>query len=264
MGLFRRSVDTTPGRALVAPQSTGPAAGNVNQLSADGRVRCRVALEPLTERGRGELQVVTAWLPNWLHVVLYHVGSNYNLGPSLPAELDIPVLMETGTARIAAVDVDATIGELERFRELGRREWLETDAVLAPVRNAVKLPGFAVRGVKGLFGTWIEAATDFRDELKSTPGTPPKASWGPQEIEQMRRTAVQQRHAYARDPKLRAKVRASAMAAAPEMVAGVRGGVRAPADVDAWIMSHEVSEILTAEEAAALRQEAGLASRPEG
>jgi hypothetical protein len=248
---------------LVAPESTLPVAGNVNQFSANGRVRCRVALEPLTAQGRGELQVVGAWLPNWLHTVLYHVGSNYNLGPSLPAELDIPVLLEAGTTRIAEVDVDATIAELERFREIGRKEWLETGAVLAPVRNAVQLPGAAVRGIKGLFGSWREAASDFRGELASEPGQPPKPAWGPKEIEQMRRTALQQRRALARNPKMRAKVRASVMSAAPGMVEGVKQGVRAEADVEAWIMSHEVSEILTPEEAAALRREAALPQPPD-
>jgi hypothetical protein len=34
--------------------------------------------------------------------------------------------------------------------------------------------------------------------------------------------------------------------------------VRAQSDLEAWIMSHEVSEILTPEEAAALRRDAGL------
>lgn len=258
MGLFSRPVETVPGRALVAPQSTVPAAGNINQLSANGRVRCKVPLEPLTAQGRGELQVVGARLPNWLHTVLYHVGSNYNLGPSLPTELDIPVLLEAGTTRIAAVDVDATIAELERFREIGRREWLETGAGLAPVRNAVQLPGAAVRGVKDLLGTWREAVSDTRTDLNSEPGRPPKPAWGPKELEQMRRTALQQRRAFARNPKMRAQVRASVMSAAPSMVEGLKHGVRAEADVEAWIMSHEISEILTPEEASALRREASL------
>ena len=43
------------------------------------------------------------------------------------------------------------------------------------------------------------------------------------------------------------------------MVQGTKAGVRAESDLEAWIMTHEVSEILTAEEAAELRREAGLA-----
>ena len=65
-------------------------------------------------------------------------------------------------------------------------------------------------------------------------------------------------YAYARNPKAREKARASALTVAPQMVRGLKGGVRHPVDVEAWIMMQEVSGLFSAEEAAALRQEAGL------
>ena len=259
MGLFSGSAPTAPGRALLAPASTGPAGyvdDNVNNFSADARVRCQVGLEPLTPEGRGPLQTVDARLPNWLRIVLYAAGTNHHIGPSLPAEMDVPVLMEAGTSRIASLDVDATAAELRQYRELGRREWLETEAPLAPVRGAVKLPGAAVRGTKDLLGTWRDAVK----ELRSTPepGRPPKPSASPKEIEQMRRTAVQQRHYWAQHPDERDKYRATALGTGPSIVQGYKAGVRAESDVEAWIMSHEVAEILTAEEATQLRRDAGL------
>jgi hypothetical protein len=190
--------------------------------------------------------------------VLYHVGSNYAIGPSLPAELDIPVLVETGTDRVDAIDVDATVAELEHFHEMGRQEWLETGAVLAPVRNAIKLPGAALTGIRGLLGEWREDAAGLREDIKGGQKGPPRPSWSPKEIEQMRRTAMQQRIAFKRDAELRAKVRANAMIQGPSLVAGYKAGTVHATDVEAVIMSHEVSEILTPEEAATLRRDAGL------
>jgi hypothetical protein len=248
MGLLSRSVPTTPGRALVAPGSATLAGhgeeDNVNNFSANARVRCRVGLEPLGPEGRGELQRVDARLPNWLRIVLYSAGTNHDIGPELPAELEVPVLMEAGTTRIASLDVDATAAELAGFRKLARREWLETEAPLAPVRGAVKLPGAALRGARGLLTSWRGAFAD-------TPA-------GPEEIEQMRRTAVMQRHYWAKHPEERDKYRASVLDIRDEMVRGTKAGVRAETDLEAWIMTHEVSEILTPEEAAALRRDAGL------
>ena len=247
MGLRSRSVATVPGRALLAPASTRTAGfvdDNVNNLSANAAVRCKVGLEPLTDAGRGELQAVDARLPNWLRVVMHAIGTNHDIGPQLPASIDVPVFLEVGTGRIASMDVDATAAELARYRELGRREWLETEAVLAPVRGAVKLPGAAIRGARGLLSSWRGAFTD--------------KPAGPEEIEQMRRTAEMQRHYWAKHPKERDKYRASVLGIRADMVQGTKAGVRAESDLEAWIMTHEVSEILTPEEAAALRRDAGL------
>ena len=74
----------------------------------------------------------------------------------------------------------------------------------------------------------------------------------------MRRTAVMQRHYWAKHPKERDKYRASVLGIRAEMVQGTKAGVRAESDLEAWIMTHEVSEILTPEEATALRRDAGL------
>lgn len=260
MGLFsQRSVATTPGRAQVAPASTGRVGRddeNVNNFSANAAVKCRVGLEPLTADGRGELQSVEARLPNWLRMVLYAAGTNHDIGPSLPAQIEVPVRMEAGTSTIASLDVEATAAELARYREIGRREWLETEAVLAPVRGVVKLPGAAIRGAKGLLGEWRDGVRDLRSTPE--PGQPPKPHYSPKEIEQMRRTAAQQRLYFAQRPKERAKYRESVLGSAPAMVANYNAGTQARSDWDAWLMTMEVSEILTADEVAGLRRETGL------
>jgi len=163
MGLFSdRSVPTTPGRARVAPASATTAGhgedDNVNNFSANGASRCKVELEPLTAGGRGEPQRLDARLPNWLRVVLFSAGTTRDVASSLPPEIEVPVLLESGTSRIASLDVEATAAELARYRDVGRREWLETEAPLAPVRGAMKLPGAALRGGKDLLDTWRDAA----------------------------------------------------------------------------------------------------------
>jgi hypothetical protein len=159
MGLFsNRSAPTTPGRARVAPASATLAGqgeeDNVNNFSANGTSRCKVELQPLTADGPGEVQRIDARLPNWLRVVLFCAGTTRDIAPSLPAVIDVPVLLESGTPRIAALDVEATAAELARYRDVGRREWLETEAPLAPVRAAIKLPGMALRGGKDLVDSW--------------------------------------------------------------------------------------------------------------
>ena len=69
---------------------------------------------------------------------------------------------------------------------------------------------------------------------------------------------MQQAHLYARDPKARAQARKSALEAAPQVAAGLRGGVRRPVDVEAWVMMHETSGVFSLEEAAEFRRDAGL------
>jgi hypothetical protein len=205
------------------------------------------------------MQRVRATMPNWLWIVLFHVGSNDDIGPRLPREADIPVLMEKGTTRIVSVDVEGAAAELEQYRELGLRHWKETDAPLAPLRAVRALPGTAMRLARGVPAELADLRDDVRGLFESGPPSgPPKQHFGPKEREQLHRTALQQRVFFARNPKERAKARAAAQQAIPHMVSELKAGYRHPADMDAWIMQQEVAEILSAEEAAEARRQAGL------
>ena len=140
----------------------------------------------------------------------------------------------------------------------------ERGAARADARHVVAAPREALRGAKGLLSTWRTAARDLKDDLSgSNDGKPVKPSMSAKEVEQARKTAVQQGHLYARNPEAREKARASALSAAPEWAAGLKGGVRHADDVEAWVMMQEVSGILSPEEACRVppRCGAGLMSQ---
>jgi hypothetical protein len=245
-----------PGRAVVVPHSAKTYGDNMNNFTHDARVRCVILLAPV---GESEQQRIRVQLPNWLRVTLFHCGSNQGLGDQLPAQVDVPVHFEAGTSRIVAMDVDATAAELARFHEIARRWWLETEAPLSSVRNLVAAPRDGLRGAKSLLSSWRGMAREVKDDISGAgAGKPLKPAWSPKEIEQARKTAIQQGHAYARDPKAREKARAAALNAAPQYVAGLKGGVRHPVDVETWVMMQETSGIFSADEAAAFRRDAGL------
>jgi hypothetical protein len=247
-----------PGRAVVVPHSALTYGDNVSNFTHDAHVQCVILLAPA---GEAEQQRIRARLPNWLRLTLHYSGSNHGFGDQLPAQVDVPVFFEDGTTRIAEMDVDATAAELERYREIARRHWLETEAPLASARGIVAAPREGLRGAKGLLATWRGAARDLKDDLGGAKeGKPLKPAWSPAEVEHMRKTAIQQGHYYARNPKERDRARASALSAAPQYAAGLKGGVRHPADVEAWLMTQEASGIFSAEEAAAFRRDAGLPS----
>jgi hypothetical protein len=246
-----------PGRAIVVPHSARVDRGNENNSAHDARVQCMIVLAPV---GDPEQQRIRVRLPNWLRLTLQYSGSNHGFGDQLPAQVDVPVQFEAGTTRIVGMDVDATAVELERFQEIARQWWLETEAPLANVRHVVAAPRAGLRGAKSLLSTWRTAARDLKDDLSgANDGKPLKPSLSPKEVEQARKSAVQQGHYYARNPEAREKARASALSVAPEWAAGLKGGVRHPVDVEAWVMMQEVSGILSPEEAAEFRRDAGLA-----
>ena len=156
-----------------------------------------ILLAPL---GEAEQQRIRARLPNWLRLTLQYSGSNQGFGDELPAQVDVPVRFEAGTTRIVEMDVDATAAELERYREIARRWWLETEAPLAPARAVVAAPREALRGAKGLLSAWRAGARDLKDDLSGARRGATQAGMSPKEIEQARKSAIQQGHYYARNP----------------------------------------------------------------
>ena len=200
-------------------------------------------------------QRVTVRLPNWVRHVLYDAGSNEGEWADLPAELQVPVLLDAADRTIVAMDVDAAAAELEPYRDVGTRAFKENDAILAPVRQAVQLPGVALREAKGFVSTWSKV---FRDRGGGGEDRP----LDPVELEQRRRTAAMLRVRLERKPKERQKIRSGVLANGPSMAASVRAGAYPSHDFDAWVMFQETSGVISAEEAAALRDAAAPAREP--
>lgn len=252
--------DWVPGRAFVVPASTGNVGrgedGNVNNFAANSRARSSAVLvaRSVADGGAvdGRSQRVEAHLPNWLRVVMYYSGNNDGPWRQLPAELFVPVWIDAQTRQIAAMDVDTAAAELAPYREVGRREWLETEAPLADVRGLIALPGAALRGIRGLFGEVRSVVADVRNV--GGPARPMSA----EELETRRRTAVMLRYQLERNPKQRDQIRKSVLEAGPTMARNAAGGAVTREQFDVWMMHNELSGVITADEAAQWRREAGF------
>lgn len=258
---------TVAGRALVVPGTAANAGGghwdegNFSNLRADSRVSSHVKLRGVSaEDGRPvdtSVQHVACRLRNWLRVVLHDAGTNDGAAAQLPAELHVPVAFDAESRKIVTLDDAAAGRELAALRSAGVREWKLTEAPLADVRQAVRLPGAVRREVPGLLREWRRAATDLATDLK--PGAPMRDEpSSPKEREQLRRTAAQLRHRFDAKPKERERLRAEVLRHYPAMAEGVAAGRYPRHGFEDNLMLQEVSGILSAEEAAALRRTAGL------
>lgn len=268
MSLFSRrpAGPTVRGRALVVPSSTGNVGsgsedGNFNNFTAKSRAKSATRLVAVSAEDGGPVpsdsQRVICDLPNWVRMVMHDAGTNDGQHAHLPAEIHVPVLIDVASRTIVALDVDATAAELEPYREVGTREWKETEAVLAPVRNAVKLPGVVAREVPSTLKSWKKAVTDLREDLR--PNAPMRDEpLSANELEQQRRTANQLKYVLERDPKQYGKVRESALQAGPQMAQGVAAGSYPRHAFAAWLVFQETSGVITPQEVAALRLTAGL------
>lgn len=257
----RGSSEYVPGRAFVVPASTGNKGsgidGNFNNFSANSRARSSTLLIARTVADGGPLhgssQRVDVDLPNWLRVVMYYAGNNDGPWRELPAELHVPVSIDARTRRIAAMDVETAATELAAYREVGRREWLETEAPLSDVRAVVGLPGAALRGLRG----FVSGVRSVVADVRNIGG--PAQSLTPEELEKHRRTAVMLRYQLERNPKQHATIRKSVLEAGPMMARNAAGGSVTREQFDVWMMHNELSGVITAEEAAQWRREAGFA-----
>ena len=269
MGLLRRergdsSAQAVRGRARVVPTSTGNVGdgpdANVINLSAKAAATSSTTLVALSAEDGGPVvstaQQVTAQLPNWLRYVMHDAGSNEAAAAELPAEIEVPVLIDAAERTIVSMDVAAAVAELEPLRAIGTREFREDEAPLAPVRSAIKLPGQAVRETKGLFSTWGRALSSLREPGADEP-------LDPDELEKQRRTAAMLRVQFERNPKQREQVRRSVLSSGPSMAADVRARAYPSHAFAAWVDFQETSGVITAAEAAALRESAGPAFRQE-
>ncbi|MCU0307277.1 MAG: hypothetical protein MUE51_05810 [Thermoleophilia bacterium] len=266
MGLLDRWSATPPtpsvaGRAYVVPTSTGNVGsddeGNVDNTSHRASVRSTTLLELRWVADGGpmpaEAQRVTQPLANWLRIVMHDAGTNTDLAARLPAELVVPVWVDAATRRIERIDTDTAEAELERFRETARREWKETEAPLAPVRQAMALPGLVLRGVRALPKGIRDTISELRSDLAG--GAPRDPT--PAETEQLRRTSTILGYQLERDPKQHARVRASALQAGPMIAEATRAGSYGYGNFENWLMMQTLSRVITEEEAAAFRAAAG-------
>jgi hypothetical protein len=204
-----------------------------------------------------ESQRVICDLPNWVRMVMHDAGTNDGQHEHLPSEIHVPVFIDVASRTIVALDVEATAVELEPYREVGTCEWKETEAVLAPVRNVVKLPGAVAREVPSALKGWKKAVTDLREDLR--PNAPMRDEpLSAKELEQQRSTANQLKYALERDPKQHGKIRESALQAGPQMAQGVAAGSYPRHAFEAWLVFQETSGVITPDEVAAFRQTAGF------
>ncbi|MBJ7472460.1 MAG: hypothetical protein JHD16_14230 [Solirubrobacteraceae bacterium] len=267
MALFGRQQrgPTVRGRAVVVPASTGNVGGelddgNFNNFTAGSRARSATRLiAQSAEDGRpvaSDPQRVTCSLPNWMRLVLHDAGSGYGQAAHLPPELSVPVHIDQATRRIVSLDVDAAEAELQPYRALGRREWKETEAVLAPVRQAVKLPGTVARELPGVVRDWRTSLSELKSDLRGTPARNEPLT--PQELEQRRQMALSARQQLQSNPKQRDKLRRQVLQHGPGIAATVVAGTYPAHEFSAWLMTQEVSGLITEQEAASLRDAAGL------
>jgi len=262
MGWFRTEVvDTITGRAYVVPGSTGNVGENENNLTANGTATTQVRMV-ISATGDGmpastEQQVVTAQISNWVRIVLNFAGSNYGPHQQLPDQIHLPVRIDRRTRNVVEIDLDTAAVELAPFRDVAVHFFKQTESPLAPIRFAKALPGEAVRGAKGLISTWRETFKDLKDDL-ANPNAAPKAL-DPVEAEQRRRTATQLRFRLERHPKEHAKVRASALQAAPMYIAGVQHGTYHETEFESWVDFQMLSGAISPDEAADIRRRAGRA-----
>lgn len=237
----------------MVPTTARNAMDNESNVSAGSRVRTRILLD--VEGEDAPARSVDVDVPNWLRIVLYYAGSNEGPADELPAEVRLDVRLHPSTGEVVSVDVAAAEAVLAPHQPAATRWWKETEAPLSSLRAARSLPGSALRGARNLAGTWRDAVAGMRSDI-GRDGGPPRANATDQDIEQIRRSGTILRHQLDRDPRQREAVRTAALQAGPMMVANVRSGVMAPADLEAWLVLQETSGAVTPEEAAAWRAEA--------
>lgn len=249
----------------MVPTSTGNVGsgedGNFNNFTAKSKAKSSTRLELRSVEDGGaiprESQRVTCHLPNWLRMVMHDAGSNHGAWEQLPAELDVPVLVDQTSREIVSVDVDGAAAELEAYRAAGTREWKETEAVLAPVRGAIKLPGMVVRGVPALAKDWGSAISDLRADLRA--GAPMRDDpLSAKELDQQRRTATALRYQLEQQPKQFQQIRDGVVEHGPSMAEGVAAGSYPSHGFAAWVVFQETSGVISADEARAFRQTAGV------
>ena len=270
MGLLRRGHgDVVAGRAFVVPTAAANVGGdefsNFDNLSHRSRAKTRLLLVLRSASDGGpvpaETQEIKQQVGNWVRFVLHSAGTNETWAQALPAELEVPVLIDRASRRIVALDHGGAERELEPYRAAARTEWKQTEAPLADARNIVSLPGDVAREGKDLVRTWRSAARDLRADLKAPAGTPPREP-SAEETEQLRRTAVALRYQLERNPKQYAKVRASALQAGPMIAESTRGGTYGHGNFNHWLVLQHTSGVITDAEAEAFRSAAGVPAPP--
>ncbi len=267
MAMFGRQQrgPTVRGRAYVVPTSTGNVGSgeeaNFNNLRSKSRAKSatRLVLRSAEDGGSipTESQRVIVDLPNWLRFVMHDAGTNHGCWEQLPAEIDVPVWVDQQTREIVSLDVEGAARELEQYRAVGTREWKETEAVLAPVRGAIKLPGMVARGVPALAKDWGGAIRELREDFKA--GAPMRDEpLSAKELDQQRRTATALRYQLEQNPKQHRQIRDGVVEHGPSMAAGVTAGSYPSHAFAAWVVFQETSGVITADEAAEFRRTAGV------
>jgi hypothetical protein len=257
---------TVRGRAVVVPATTandGTGDGALGLSGAGGTTHANNLGPDATSISETYLMAVSAEdggpvadgsvrieaaLPNWLRHVMFDAGSAQGAAAELPAQLEVPVRIDAATRRIVALDVDATATQLADYREIGIREWKHTDAPLAGMRQAAKIPGAIAREAPGLFRGLRKALRGAREDLRERE-RPHQAQ---------RDAGANVRAQLEANPAQRIQMRSSVLEHGTTMARTVAAGAADADGFEAWLAFNESATILTPDEAASMRRIAGL------
>jgi hypothetical protein len=243
------------GLAMVAPVGTHVRLGNENNMSANGTLDSEVHVKPLSaEDGLAvdtSLQKIRARVPGWLIHVFRDAGSAEALAAGLPERINVSVLVDVQSRRLVSIDIEQAIIDCEPYRHYGLEEWKHVDSVLAPVRNAIAAPKQVWRALKRAPQEVKEAFGSLRPDEE---GSPPKPSWKPQEVVELRRTSEILALRYELHPKERETMRRVALESLPVHAQTTAAGRLHPDDFEALVMQAEVATTITPEEAAEFRR----------
>jgi len=259
--------DTVRGRAAVPPAGTTDNANHEQTgggISANWKASAWIPVKALSaddglpvETG---LVTIKTTMPDWTIAVLHQAGTNTPFAAKLPDHFEIDVLIGVTSRTVVDIDIDRLLQDLEPYRAVGVEQWKDTKGQLADIRFVMKIPGMAVKALKGLPG----AARELVDDVKGVTGpdspTVPKPSYSPQEVEQIRRSARILAHHFEKFPKEMAPTRASALQLLSMQAQNCAGGSIHVDDFETELMRLHVSTVITDDEAAEFRRQAGLES----
>ena len=245
---------TIHGRAWIAPTGSKSKFGHENNMSANSRVRCEVHLTALSAADGQPvdptLTKVEADLPNWLLRIFYSAGNTDDVSDKLPARIEVNVAIGQQSRRCVAIDVEGAIADLQAYREVGVDDWKHEGSALAPVRNILGAPKQGWKALKGLRGGVKDLVDDIKGIGATGPGPGgPKASYKPEEVEQIRRQATILGLRYQKNLSEYTQGRNAALQAMPMYVQMLTSGSIHPNDFDIELMRHLTSGALSQQEA---------------
>ncbi|MEQ1699143.1 MAG: hypothetical protein ABMA25_03490 [Ilumatobacteraceae bacterium] len=251
---------SVPGRAVIVPTGTRlPPHHTTSDFAANMHITANVqmkAISALDGMPVDERLMVLEWsIPSWMFYLFHDSGSNAPGADQLPAQVVVDVAISLATRQPVGIYVDHVETEYAAYRDAAVARWKFMDAPLATARQWMTAPKKFREGVKGIKEAWGEAKDGMRTRQ---PGTPPRQTVKDSDIEAIRRQANILSFHYERHRDDWQVARNSALMALPTQAQQVVAGILHPVDFEVLVMRAHVSKTISDEEAAYLRQQAGL------